>query len=325
MSGYVMEIDDSVSATAERIVLHGATGIGKTTFLANSPMPFVIDLDQGSSRIKISRNKKPVTTWLELIAIVRWFADNDHPFKTLGIDTVGQAERLCHEHVIRTVGGKGGKAVKSISEVAGGFGQGYTIAAEEFRNLLGELERVWRKGIRIVLISHTKLANVKNADASDYQRKTLNCHESVANMLTEQADVVLHAYRDISVVQAGFADEKRARAIGGEARLLRCSETPTCLAKNRLGLPDVIPFSWDEFVALASKSETLLLESLREKARRLDVIRGNGSTKTKDFVEEKIGEKPERHKLVQLLGQLTNKLETAEKSTEQAPAPEAKA
>lgn len=310
---FKLEIDESVSKDPERIVLYGDPGVGKTTFLANMPDPFVLDLETGSKRVKIARNKNEITSWLDLIQAVRWFAENDHRFKTLGIDTISKAEMLCHDHIIRTVGGKGGKSCKSISEVAGGFGQGYTIAAEEFRNLLGELERVWKRGIRIVLIGHTKIGTVKNTDGSDWQRKTINVHDAITSLLMQNSDVCMHARMSVTVVKDGFADEKRARAIKGEGRYLQCLETPTCVAKNRLGLPEVIPFSYEEFVAQATNSETLLLDSIREKARRLDALKPGTDIVTK-HVERKIAENQERHKLVQLLGSLATTLDKAEQA-----------
>lgn len=314
---YVLEIEETDGTTEtnepERIIAYGNPGIGKTTFASNAPKPFFIDLDFGSKRVKAARNKKPIKSWQDLLDCVRALHDTPHKFETLVLDTADRAQVLCHEYLINAVGGKNGKPCKSIAEVAGGYGAGYTVAAEEHRRLWGELERVWRdRNMRIIVLAHSKLENVKNPSGHDYQRYSLNLDARVASMFLEVSDVVMHGAIKVSVQKDGLYDGKRAKAFGdGEARYLQCIESPTVVAKNRLGLPEKIPLSWDEFVAAASRSGTLLTDTIREKARRLNELKSG--TTIVPWSEEQIklfGS--DRAKLVQLLSKIAAKLDEIE-------------
>ncbi len=44
----------------------------------------------------------------------------------------------------------------------------------------------------------------------------------------------------------GFS-RKRTQGIGTGERILRTTERPTHIAKNRLGLPDELPLDWNEY------------------------------------------------------------------------------
>ena len=61
---------------------------------------------------------------------------------------------------------------------------------------------------------------------------------------------MLFANYRISTVKAdvGF-NKKVTRALGSGERVLHTAERPAFLAKNRFGLPDSLPLSWEAFAA----------------------------------------------------------------------------
>ena len=69
-------------------------------------------------------------------------------------------------------------------------------------------------------------------------------------MVMEWCDEVLFAtYKTYTKqVDAGF-DRKRTQAIGSGERVLRTTERPAHLAKNRLNLPDELPLDWAAFAS----------------------------------------------------------------------------
>ncbi len=71
-----------------------------------------------------------------------------------------------------------------------------------------------------------------------------------AALLQEHSDIVLFANYRISTVKSdvGF-NKKVTRALGSGERVIYTEERPAFLAKNRYGLPDVLPLDWPEFVA----------------------------------------------------------------------------
>jgi hypothetical protein len=303
------EIDDGevLKAVPERIVLYGPPGVGKTSWASQSPNPFFLDLDKGTMWLKkVGRNKKKIETWNDLLGWVRYLHDSEHDYKTLVLDTVDRAEALCHEHVISTVGGKNKVAVKTLAEVGGGYGQGYNAAAEEFRRLWAELERLWEnRGMRIIIIAHCKLTTVQNPGGFDYQRYSLKVHEKVAGLLMEVSDAVLFASQKISVSKNGLFDEKRARAMTGDARYLHASEEAYFVAKNRLGLPPKFILSWDEFVAQASQSDALLKDTIKDRAAKIDALKGD--TKASVWIASKLDS--DRSTLISYLSTLNGKLD----------------
>ena len=74
-------------------------------------------------------------------------------------------------------------------------------------------------------------------------------------LLQEHSDVVLFANYRISVSKSdvGF-NKKVTRALGSGARVMHTEERPAFLAKNRYGLPEILPLEWSEFLAAMPQS-----------------------------------------------------------------------
>ena len=71
-------------------------------------------------------------TWDELLAAIRALIDQEHAYRTLVIDTLNGAERLCHEHVCRRdFGGRWGRDGFTA------YMTGYEVALADWRELLG--------------------------------------------------------------------------------------------------------------------------------------------------------------------------------------------
>lgn len=274
-----LEIEEGVSEGAERILLYGTPGIGKSTWAAGAPDPFFLDLERGTRQLKVARNKKPIDTWEKLIAVLKQLMvmESFH-YKTLVIDTLDRAEWLnwvyiCKNNKIQRSGVSVNVPVESIEEVNGGYGKGYTVAYEEWRRFFGLLETVQRRlGIRVILLAHAKLENVPNPNGSDYMRYSLKLHKQAASMFYEVCDAVLFASHNVIAKKEGYMDGKRARGISDGTRHLYTREAPTHVAKNRYNLPDDIELSWDVFTMEVARghSPDLLIETMRKKAAEVD-------------------------------------------------------
>jgi hypothetical protein len=67
-------------------------------------------------------------------------------------------------------------------------------------------------------------------------------------MVAEWSDEVLFATYKVftKATEEGF-NQKRVQGLGTGERVLRTTERPSHLAKNRLNLPDELPLAWSAF------------------------------------------------------------------------------
>jgi hypothetical protein len=291
-SGFTLEIEEGVAEMPERLVVYGTQGIGKSTFASGAPNPVFIDLEGGTSKLKVARNKKPIDTWPDFLRSVDFIASHPNlPYETLVIDTLDRAEWLCTQYLCETNRDKGRPApVTKLAEVGGGFGKGYEALYEEFRRLFGKLEQgIWRRRqMHIIILAHAKLENVKNPSGPDYQRYALKVHEKVAGMFYEAADAVLFAGKEVSVRKEGAYDEKRFRAQSDNAPFLFTKDRPHFVAKNRYNLPEKLPLSWEEFVKGVARghSPTFIIDNIRSLAKSMPTMGGHEDTAFVQRVEE---------------------------------------
>src|SRR5262249_42498167 len=128
----------------------------------------------------------------------------------------------------------------------GGYGKGY-VAALDFWHQYKEGVNALRddRGMVIIQIAHTDIKRFDSPESEPYDRYVIKLHSKAAALLQEQSDIVLFANYRVSTVKSdvGFS-KKVTRALGSGERLLHTAERPAFLAKNRYGLPDILPMSW---------------------------------------------------------------------------------
>lgn len=143
-----IEITKGKQARAQRVVIYGTEGIGKSTLAAQFPDPVFIDTEGSTSNMDVKRFGKP-TSWTMLMNEIAFVKANPGCCKTLVIDTVDWAEQLCVEHVCAFHGKKG------IEDF--GYGNGYTYVREEMGRLLNKLQELVDSGVHVVLTAHSQL------------------------------------------------------------------------------------------------------------------------------------------------------------------------
>ena len=129
----MLNISTGIISRAQKVVIYGSEGVGKTTLATSFPNPLIIDTEGGTSHIDVRRIEKP-QSWEELIAVVSEVAATPNICKTLIIDTADWAEQLAVAHVCARY--------KQNSIESFGYGKGYTYLAEEFGRLLNLLTMV---------------------------------------------------------------------------------------------------------------------------------------------------------------------------------------
>lgn len=231
-----MRITSGKIESAQKVLVYGPEGIGKSTFAAQFPNPLFIDTEGSTKHLDVNRSDAP-ESWMMLLEQVTYVRLNPTVCSTLIIDTVDWAEALCVHHVCA-------KAQKGGIEDFG-YGKGYTYLAEEFGRLLNLLTEVVDRGVNVVLTAHAAIRKFEQPDEMGaYDRWELKLQKKTAPLVKEWCDMVLFAnYKTFAVKD----ENGRAKAAGGK-RVMYATHNPAWDAKNRHGLPDEMAF---DFAAIA--------------------------------------------------------------------------
>lgn len=231
------EITSGVVSSAQKVVIYGPEGIGKSTFTAQFPDPVFIDTEGSTKKLNIRRFPKP-SSWEMLKNEVKE-AMNGRLCKTLVIDTFDWAEQLCIETICSAHQKKG------IEDF--GYGNGYVYEKEEIGKFLNLLQEVVDSGINVVLTAHAQMRKFEQPDElGAYDRWELKLGKKTSSQISplvkEWADMVLFAnYKTYAV--AVDKDGKKFKAQGGD-RVMYTTHHPCWDAKNRDGLPPEMPFEY---------------------------------------------------------------------------------
>ena len=232
-----MNIITGVIQKAQKVVIYGPEGIGKSTLASQFPNPVFIDTEGSTNGMNVARTPKP-TSWELLINYIREL-NASKQFKTIIVDTIDWAEQLCIEVVCSRYQKKG------IEDF--GYGNGYVYEKEEFGKFLNLLQETVDSGINVVLTAHAQIRKFEQPDEMGaYDRWELKLGRKTGSQISplvkEWADMVLFAnYKTFAVA----TDDKgrKFKAQGGR-RVIYTTHSPCWDAKNRAGLPDEIPMDY---------------------------------------------------------------------------------
>lgn len=243
-----MKITKGKIASAQKVVIYGPEGIGKSTFAAQFPEPLFIDTEGSTKQLDIARMDKP-TSWEMLSNQIAYAKANPGICKTLIIDTIDWAEQLCIDSICAAYQKKG------IEDF--GYGNGYVYEKEEFGRFLNSLEELVEKGINVVLTAHAQLRKFSQPDEiGEYDRWELKLGKKTGSQISplvkEWADMVLFAnYKTVAV--ATDKEGKKFKAQGG-GRVMYTQHHACWDAKNRHGLANELPFDFSQIAHIFASS-----------------------------------------------------------------------
>ena len=303
-----MEITSGKIAGAQKIVLYGVEGIGKSTFASQFPSPLFIDTEGSTKHLDVKRLPVPAS-WTMLMQEVAWVRDNPNSCGTLVIDTADWAEKLCSQHVCATRLIKG-EAAKSIEDY--GYGKGYTYLMEEFGRLLNALSQVCEQGIHVLLTAHAKMRKFEQPDElGAYDRWEMKLEKTVAPMVKEWSDMLLFAnYKTYVVNVDGQGAAKGKNKAQGGTRVMFTTHHPAWDAKNRAGLPEEMPM---QFSAIAEHIPGGVCKALAKEDKPKAEVLGTVVEAVYDHFEA------EANKAIAHLESIENKPEPVIPAAEEAP------
>ncbi len=244
------EITSGKIQKAQKVVIYGPEGVGKSSLAACFPSPLFIDTEGSTHNLDVNRYPRP-SSWAMLIDEVRQII-RECPCKALVIDTIDWGEMLCVEHICNVHGKKG------IEDF--GYGNGYVYEKEEFGKFLNLLEEVVAVGINVVLTAHAQMRKFSQPDEiGEYDRWELKLGKKtgsqISPLIKEWADLLLFAnYK--TIVSAVDKDGKKFKA-QGNSRVMYTVHHACWDAKNRHGLPDELPLGYDAIAHIFDKNTAI--------------------------------------------------------------------
>jgi hypothetical protein len=227
-----------------RLMTYGTHGMGKTTFGAGAPNPIFILTEDGLGQIDVPHF--PLAKSFGEVKEALAALTEEHDFQTVVIDSLDWLDNLIWEQI---------NSQYDAKDLA--FGKGAVIAADLWREVLDMLNILRDKGMASILIAHCEIKRFDSPEVEPYDRYQPKLQARSSALVQEWCDAVFFCNYKTIVKQSdvGF-NTKVARGISTGERLMYTTEKPAYLAKNRYGLPETLPLSWDAFVnAIGGKGE----------------------------------------------------------------------
>lgn len=247
-----MNITRGKRARAQRVVIYGPEGIGKSSLAAQFPNPLFIDTEGSTDNMDVMRADKP-SSWTMLMNHIAFVKANPTVCQTLVIDTIDWAEALALRYICAQHNKTG---IEDFN-----WGAGYTYLIEEIGRLLDRLQELVELGINVVLTAHAQVKKFTKPDEMGgydrYELKLSNkkTETNVSAKVKEWADMVLFLNYKTYIVTDDKT--KKQKAQGGQ-RVIQTTHSPSWDAKNRHNLPEELPM---DFAGIAHIFQSTSTES----------------------------------------------------------------
>lgn len=237
---------------APRIMMIGVEGVGKSTAGASMPNPVFVCGESGLVGPQFAEIPSfTPENWGEILQFLDELAQDKGDFKTIVIDTLDWVEPMLYSHVCAKNGHK------NIEDF--GYGKGYVVAQQEARQLLMRLDRLNADGMNVLLLCHSQIKTVNNPVGDNYDHFESKLNAKIAGIFREWCDCVLFAQFDMYTRKDGM----RSKAYGGDGRIVQTTHSAAWDAKNRYGLPEVMPLDMTAIMEAITQGQPQDTEALK--------------------------------------------------------------
>jgi AAA domain len=208
------------------ILIFGAPKCGKSSISAKFPDTIFFECEPGLNHLEVF--KVPTYKWEDFLEACKLVAKGDHQFKTIVIDTVDNAFKMCSDQVCEKHG------IQYEGDM--GHGKGWALVKNEWHRVLTRLASL---PYGLILISHAQDKTIETR-TGEYTKTQPSLPDRARNVVLGLVDIIL------------FAETIPKKDASGNVtieRVLRTKPHPTYEAGDRTGrLPEVLPMNYEAFV-----------------------------------------------------------------------------
>ena len=214
--------------------------MGKTTLAAMFPNPVIIRTEDGTTSLIGNDNVSmfPLAqSSQDVLDAIEALATQEHDHKTLVLDSITQLATMIESEIVAA-----DPKAKSINQAGGGYGAGYSTAADRhrlIRDWAGAL--AYEKGMNVVFIGHADTETMDLPDFDPYTRYSVRLHKKSLPHYTDNVDAVCMIR--LKTFTRGDGDKKRAISSG--EREIICFPQAASVTKNRFNITEPLPFTFE--------------------------------------------------------------------------------
>lgn len=213
------------------VLVYGPSKIGKSTWCSHAEGTLFLATEAGLNNLEVFQ--VPIGTWDDLLLACKEIAEGKHGFKTIVVDTIDNAYRMCAEHICQKA------KVEHESDL--GYGKGYALINNEFYRVLNKLSLLPHG---LFLVSHSQERELETRTGK-LTRVVPTLPDKARKIVLGMVDVIL--YCDLEVT----ADAEGKRV---SRRVVRTKPSMHYEAGDRTGrLPEVIDLDFAKFAEACAK------------------------------------------------------------------------
>lgn len=210
------------------VLAYGPTKIGKSTWCSNFDNALFLATEPGLNSLEV--HQVQVTTWTEFLEYLGEIGAGKHEFKTVIIDTIDNAYKMCQEYMMHKY------SVEHESDLK--FGKGFTLVNNEFQRVITKLAFL---PYGLVLISHSQELELETRTGTKYNRAVPTLPDKARKIVLGLVDMVLYCDIDSNT------DTETGKTL--VRRVMRTKPSIYFEAGDRTGkLPETIGLDYDEFL-----------------------------------------------------------------------------
>jgi hypothetical protein len=206
--------------------LYGPSKLGKSTWCSQAENAVFLATEPGLNSLEVFQ--VPIRNWEELLKACAELAEGQHGFKTVILDTVDNAYKMCAEYVCQK------NRVDHESDLA--YGKGYSLVGNEFQRVINKLAFL---PYGLILVSHSVEREFETRTGK-IMRVVPTLPDKARKMVVGLVDLILYCDLETSKDDSGKQVYRR---------VIRTKPSLNYDAGDRTGrLPEILPLDFKEFL-----------------------------------------------------------------------------